>query len=671
MNLSFFKKHLELITITTAYLIVLLLMLPLREVGFFDDFAYIRNVEHFVETGKFTITDWTSASLVFQILWGGLFAKIFGFSIKILQLSNYVLFYFGLLAFYGILRELKIDKLKSTIFTLFFLSIPWIIQYVFTFMSDIFYISLMVITIFFLIKGLNRNSILNLFLGGIFLGLSFLERQVAISTLVALVLVFIYQAIAKKEVYWKNYASALFPAGLIISGFYYWMSLVGMPYAMYVYHTKPLTEEFLKYVLLHNMKYIGTANDFHQELLIQRPSGYLYILAGHLFPVFLMFSVKITQISNIIKKNIRLIIMVLLVFGIYYLLNRIVGLKFVQYPIEVLRYDTLFLDWLLWWNKIVWISLPFWLITLTIAGREAFDTLFIRKTNKSAKYSKVLIIIFLIAGAVFIFNTAQTFFPYDVRFRPDPEDLGLTWKSLYRSLGNFFTPKIIDGTIEGSWMVFLLLAIFCALVYSFLFKIKPRFSPRTNIFIIFVALVLFFHFLVTILLAYGMWHEYIIPFIPLAIILLAYFFKNTKINLKVSIILLFLLLFLSIEVTRNRIQEQGTRWELATRLVQEGINPYNVSEPNWAWRPYWFWEECFTKAIATAGGDKFKVGKEHFGCWFKDSPPGDIYNINELATSNLNANLAKQPLAISESFWVFSKDRLILNKRLGVFKIER
>ena len=101
------KRYAGIFIISFIYLLLFILMLPLRNAAYLDDFAYIKNAEEFVLTGNLRITDWASTALVFPVVWGALFAKIFGFSIRILHLSNIVLFYFGLLAFYGILRNLK------------------------------------------------------------------------------------------------------------------------------------------------------------------------------------------------------------------------------------------------------------------------------------------------------------------------------------------------------------------------------------------------------------------------------------------------------------------------------------------------------------------------------------------------------------------------------------
>lgn len=72
------KTHSGLLVITAIYLLTFLLMLPLKNQAFDDDFAYIRTTERLVKTGQLKLSDWTATSLIFQVYWGALFL---GFSL--------------------------------------------------------------------------------------------------------------------------------------------------------------------------------------------------------------------------------------------------------------------------------------------------------------------------------------------------------------------------------------------------------------------------------------------------------------------------------------------------------------------------------------------------------------------------------------------------------------
>ena len=69
-----FSKGFWIVSFT--YLIVVLLMLPFREVGFSDDFAYHHSVGYLVNEGVLKINNWSATSLIFQVIWGAIFSFI-------------------------------------------------------------------------------------------------------------------------------------------------------------------------------------------------------------------------------------------------------------------------------------------------------------------------------------------------------------------------------------------------------------------------------------------------------------------------------------------------------------------------------------------------------------------------------------------------------------------
>ncbi len=72
---------------TLLPVIAILLTVPFVETAAIDDWSYLRTVRDFVETGHIIYNGWATAILGFQILWGALFAKLFGFSFTVVRLS--------------------------------------------------------------------------------------------------------------------------------------------------------------------------------------------------------------------------------------------------------------------------------------------------------------------------------------------------------------------------------------------------------------------------------------------------------------------------------------------------------------------------------------------------------------------------------------------------------
>src|SRR5689334_10766744 len=89
-----------------AFTIPLLILRPLQNVPYVDDWTYAWSVENLLNTGTLKVLDWSSSMAVAQALWGALFCLPAGFSFSALRLSTWVLSVFGIIGFYQLLMEL-------------------------------------------------------------------------------------------------------------------------------------------------------------------------------------------------------------------------------------------------------------------------------------------------------------------------------------------------------------------------------------------------------------------------------------------------------------------------------------------------------------------------------------------------------------------------------------
>src|SRR5258707_10118365 len=64
-----------------------LLTYPVAEMGFQDDWSYVRTALEFARTGHFVYNGWATAMLGWIIPWSALFIKVFGFSFTVVRLS--------------------------------------------------------------------------------------------------------------------------------------------------------------------------------------------------------------------------------------------------------------------------------------------------------------------------------------------------------------------------------------------------------------------------------------------------------------------------------------------------------------------------------------------------------------------------------------------------------
>lgn len=292
------KNNKGIVIVSLVYLLTFLLMLPLRNQAFEDDFAYIQTVDHLFETGKFKISDWASVTMVFQPFWGVLFYNILGPTIKSLHFSNVFLFYFGLIAFYFLLKRLKLGELRATIFTLLLLLYPWVFHFLYSFMSDVFYISLSIISLYFYIRGLQESSLLSLLLGSTFAGLAFLTRQIALVILIAMFLVLAYQNLVNRKIILTTFIYSLLPGSLIILLYLIWLNRVGLTAFQYITIGPNFKKQFISQIFPFRPGQVGATNTFYIEFLTQRVSGYLNVLMDHYFPFFLYFRLNQKQLLD-------------------------------------------------------------------------------------------------------------------------------------------------------------------------------------------------------------------------------------------------------------------------------------------------------------------------------------------------------------------------------------
>ena len=79
---------------------------PRGDFPLIDDWAHGLPVRALLERGEIRLTDWTTATLIAQAGWGALFCLPTGFSFTALRISTLVAGLIGLIAMYGLMRQL-------------------------------------------------------------------------------------------------------------------------------------------------------------------------------------------------------------------------------------------------------------------------------------------------------------------------------------------------------------------------------------------------------------------------------------------------------------------------------------------------------------------------------------------------------------------------------------
>src|SRR5690348_5775524 len=75
---------------------------PIAEMGFDDDWSYIKSAQVFAQTGHWVYNGWAAMILGWQIPWGALFIRLFSFSFTVVKLSTFPIAVTTIVLFYAI-----------------------------------------------------------------------------------------------------------------------------------------------------------------------------------------------------------------------------------------------------------------------------------------------------------------------------------------------------------------------------------------------------------------------------------------------------------------------------------------------------------------------------------------------------------------------------------------
>jgi len=332
---------------------VFLIMWPFNDQLFSEDFAYAQSVRHFISTGELKVSERVAPSSITLILWGAIITKIFGFSIANLHFSIVILIPFLLIALYKLFNITGSSKQKSLIFTLFFLSIPWILQLSYTFLTDIPFLALEVFALLFYSQGLKNNKPMNFLFGSIFASLAFLTRQLGIAFALATFIAILFKRDNKRQKFKYLLLSTSVPF-LTVLVYLWWFNIPG-------------NKTIAQYAVYQEFKNIY----FHPELkiwienlarIIHAVLNLISQALGLLFPIILLLLLTNSKrVFSLVNKNKAGFSFVTIITVIIYAID-IINFRneyTVGFPFNIYQYENLLpIPWAHIWKYIVLISIP-------------------------------------------------------------------------------------------------------------------------------------------------------------------------------------------------------------------------------------------------------------------------------------------------------------------------
>jgi hypothetical protein len=185
--------------ISLFFLLLIFVINPNGNFPLNDDWRYASLVKSLQENGVFEIKCNFAPTVIFQILWGYLFCIPFGFSFITLRISTLVLSWGGIAIFAKLLYSITQSAKKTLLVTILLLLNPLYLNLSFSFMTDIPFLSLSILSFFWIYKYINTNKVTFLILSITTSFLSFLIRQPGILFPILLGLVIFQKKKSLKE----------------------------------------------------------------------------------------------------------------------------------------------------------------------------------------------------------------------------------------------------------------------------------------------------------------------------------------------------------------------------------------------------------------------------------------------------------------------------------------
>ena len=214
---------------------------PAADAPLNDDWAYAQSVQHLLATGELHVSEAASPSLVPQIFVGALFSRLAGgFSFVNLRWSTLLCAVISCLAFYDLLRQLGLRHAEGMLGVLLLLVNPIFINLTYTFMSDIFFLALLLLSLTCYARGFQRRSHSWLLIGSIVAACAYLERQLGLLLPVGVGLAWLLR---ERRWAWRPLLLIGVMPGLAILGHLVWLKAAGTTWAAQVVATR--TTDFL------------------------------------------------------------------------------------------------------------------------------------------------------------------------------------------------------------------------------------------------------------------------------------------------------------------------------------------------------------------------------------------------------------------------------------------
>ncbi len=249
--------------IAAVLLVYFVAVPPAADAPLNDDWAYAQSVQHLLNEGVLHVSDWASPSLIPQIYLGALFARLAGgFSFVNLRWATLFCAVISCLALYDLLRQLGLRHAESLLGVVILLVNPLFINLTYTFMSDVFFLALMLFSLACYARGFQRRSNVWLLIGSVIAAGAYLERQLGVVLPIGVGLAWVLR---DRRLNWRPLLLIGLIPVLSVLGHQLWLQIAGKSWATETlavgsttgFLTNPASWIIIAIRVLWSMTYLG------------------------------------------------------------------------------------------------------------------------------------------------------------------------------------------------------------------------------------------------------------------------------------------------------------------------------------------------------------------------------------------------------------------------------
>jgi hypothetical protein len=144
--------------LTATVILAILASLPFVEMGQIDDFSYVKTTFGFARTGHLVYNGWAAAMLGWQVVWGALFVKLFGYTYAATRLSTLTVAAGCVWLTHSICLRCGVNRRNAIFGTLTICLSPLFVPLSVTFMTDISGLFVILVCLYCCLRALDARS---------------------------------------------------------------------------------------------------------------------------------------------------------------------------------------------------------------------------------------------------------------------------------------------------------------------------------------------------------------------------------------------------------------------------------------------------------------------------------------------------------------------------------